>query len=171
VLYGVHTGGSFAVQLAAVTIRERVDGLALSGVPFYTDEVRAAKVVPTLPTIVDDGSHLLATFDWEPAAYDPEMRSRLVSGVTRDPRNAYRAFHAVYTYEPAKVLDQIGCPVLLLSHPLDPLYDPDHRFLEAVPGARQVIVHSERLPVYWTKPEVVAEEIAALARSGAVQVS
>jgi pimeloyl-ACP methyl ester carboxylesterase len=158
VLYGVHTGASIAVQRAAVTLLERVAGLVVSGVPFYTDEVRAARVVPTIPTIADDGSHLLATFRWEPGAYDPEMRSRLVAGVTRDPRTAYQAFHAVYAYEPKKVLDRISGPVLLLSNPLDPLYEADTRFAAAVSG-RQVVVHAEKLPVYWTQPEVVAEEI------------
>lgn len=167
VVYGVHTGASFAVQLAAVTMRDRVDGLAVSGVPFYTDEVRAGKVVPTIPAIADDGSHLLATFEWEPASYDAEARSRLVSGVARDPRNAYRAFHAVYTYEPAKVMGQISCPVVLLSHPLDPLYEPDNRFAAAVPAARQVIVDTERLPVYWTNPQAVADELTALATTDA----
>lgn len=93
------------------------------------------------------------------------MRSRLVAGVSLDPVTGYQAFHAVYAYEPAKVLDQIPCPVLMLSHPLDPLYEFDNRFVEAVPGARQVIVQSDRLPVYWTNPETVADEIAALART------
>lgn len=163
VVYGVHTGASFAVQLAAVTARERVDGLVLSGVPFYTAEVRAARVVRAIPPIVEDGSHLLDTFDWEPAAYDPRMRSRLVAGVCRDQKNAYLAFHAVYAYQPAKVLDQIACPVLLLSNPLDPLYDPDTRFAAAVPGARQIVIQSDRLPLYWTQPNPVAAEIAAFA--------
>ena len=165
VLYGVHTGATFAVQLAAATIPERVAGVALSGVPFYTDEVRAARRVREIPPITEDGSHLTDTFKWEPAAYDPLMRSRLVAGVSLDPVTGYQAFHAVYGYESAKVLGQISCPVLLLSHPLDPLYEFDNRFAAAVPGARQVIVKSDRLPVYWTNPETVADELAALAGS------
>ncbi|WP_067674454.1 alpha/beta fold hydrolase [Nocardia miyunensis] len=165
VLYGAHTGGSLALHLGAVTVAERVHGIALSGLPFYTDEVRGAKVVRAVPPVADDGSHLLDTFLWEPDTYDAEMRSRLVAGVARDQQTAYRAFHAVYTYEPAKVIDRIGCPVTLLSHPGDPLFDADNRFSAAVPGARQVVVDTERLPVYWTKPEVVASEIAALAAS------
>jgi pimeloyl-ACP methyl ester carboxylesterase len=122
VLYGVHTGATFAVQLAAATIPERVAGLALSGVPFYTDEVRAARRVREIPPVAEDG------------------------------------------YEPTKVLGQISCPVLLLSHPFDPLYEFDNRFAAAVPSARQVIVESDRLPVYWTNPETVADELAALAQ-------
>jgi pimeloyl-ACP methyl ester carboxylesterase len=165
VLYGVHTGATFAVQLAA-SIPERVAGLAMSGVPFYTDEVRRARRVREVPTVAEDGSHLTDTFEWEPAAYDPLMRSRLVAGVSLDPDNAYLAFHAVYGFEPAKVFGQLACPALLLSHPLDPLFDFDNRFAAAVPGTRQVIVESERLPVYWTSPETVAAELAALARSG-----
>lgn len=167
VLYGVHTGATFAVQLAAATIPERVAGLALSGVPFYTDEVRAARRVRQIPPIAEDGSHLIDTFEWEPAAYDPLMRSRLVAGVSLDPVTGYQAFHAVYGYEPGKVLGQISCPVVMLSHPLDPLYEFDNRFVAAVPGARQVIIKSDRLPVYWTDPETVADEISALAWASA----
>jgi pimeloyl-ACP methyl ester carboxylesterase len=157
--YGVHTGGTVAVALA-VLLGERTAGLVLTGVPYYSDEVRAARRVRQIPPITEDGSHLLDTFLWEPASYDAEMRSRLVSGVAEDPVNGYLAFHAVYAYQPAKVLNRITCPVLLLSHEADPLFDCDGRFAGGVADARQVIVDTERLPVYWTKPQTVAGEIA-----------
>lgn len=162
VLYGVHTGGSVAAHLAA-TLGERVDGLVLSGVPYYAEDVRAARVVRTIPEVVDDGSHLTDTFDWEPAVYDAELRSRLVAGVAFDPQAGYQAFHAVYAYQPAKYLNRITCPVLLVSHPQDPLFEPDNRFKDGVADARQVVFDTERLPVYWTAPRQVADELAAFA--------
>ncbi|TNC18716.1 alpha/beta fold hydrolase [Amycolatopsis alkalitolerans] len=146
VLYGVHTGGRFGVHLAA-TLGARVEGLAPGGAPFYTDEVREAKVVPAIPAFADDSSHQLGIFEWEPAVYDPEARSRPVAGIAHDPRTGYQAFHAVYTYQPAKYLGKTTCPVLLLSHPDDPLFEPDNRFKAGVANARQVVVDVERLPV------------------------
>lgn len=99
-LYGCHTGASLAFALAVGPLRGRLDGLIMSGFPYYTDEVRVRKVVPAVPELKSDGSHLLETFRWEPDEYDPEMRSRLVSGVSADRVGAYRAFHAVFTYQP-----------------------------------------------------------------------
>ncbi len=162
--YGVHTGGTVAVALT-VALGPRAAGLILSGVPYYSDEVRQARRVRQIPPPVDDGSHLLDTFLWEPANYDAELRSRLVSGVADDPVNGYLAFHAVYSYQPALVLDRITCPVLLLSNPGDPLFDCDERFAAGVADARQVIVDTDRLPVYWTRPEFVASQIAEFAGS------
>jgi pimeloyl-ACP methyl ester carboxylesterase len=168
--YGVHTGGTFAVQLAA-SLGDRVDGLALTGVPYYTEEVRLARRVRQIPPTADDGSHLLDSFNWEPAAYDPEARSRLVAGIAADPETGYQAFHAVYGYQPGKYLAQIGCPVLLVSHPDDPLYDFDNRFKGDVADARQVIIDTARLPVYWTAPDQVAAALKSLAADGARQRS
>ncbi|HEX4258597.1 MAG TPA: alpha/beta hydrolase [Streptosporangiaceae bacterium] len=168
IVYGVHTGGTFAVQLAA-TLGDRAEGLALTGVPYYTEEVRKGRRVRAIPPTADDGSHLLNSFDWEPAAYDAEVRSRLVAGIAADPVTGYQAFHAVYGYQPGKYLAQISAPVLLVSHPSDPLYDFDNRFKTDVPQARQVIIDTERLPVYWTAPDQVAAALKSLAADGAKQ--
>jgi pimeloyl-ACP methyl ester carboxylesterase len=168
ILYGVHTGGTFAVQLAA-TLGDRADGLALTGVPYYTEEVRLARRVRQIPPTADDGSHLLDSFEWEPAAYDAEARSRLVAGIAADPHHGYQAFHAVYGYQPGQHLTQISAPVLLVSHPQDPLYDFDNRFRGDVPQAGQVIIDTERLPVYWTAPDQVAAALKSLAADGARQ--
>jgi pimeloyl-ACP methyl ester carboxylesterase len=158
-LYGCHTGASLAFALAVGPLSGRLNGLVMSGFPYYTDEVRARKVVPAVPGLQADGSHLLETFCWEPDAYDPEMRSRLVSGVSVDRIGAYRAFPAVFTYQPARVTHQLSCPVLLLSNPHDPLFSGDRRIREEIPESRQVLVDSDRLPLYWTQPETVAAEI------------
>jgi pimeloyl-ACP methyl ester carboxylesterase len=68
--------------------------------------------------------------------------------------------------ETRPVLGPASCPVLLLSNPLDPLSGADRRLARAIPRARQVIVRTGRLPVYWSRPDVVAQEITALAAGG-----
>jgi len=173
-LFGCHTGASLAFALAVGPLRERVDALVMSGFPYYSDEVRVAKVVPQAPELKTDGSHLLETFYWEPDDYDPQMRSRLVSGVSTDRTGAYNAFHAVFTYEPAKAIHRLACPVLLLSNRHDPLLAGDNRIPEEVPDSQQVLVESARLPLYWTQPSTVSAEITAFAegkRSSANQPS
>ncbi len=155
VLYGVHTGASFAFAIATL-IPERVDGLVVSGLPYYDDEVRQNKSVPPVPEFTDDGEHLLSVFNWEPDAYEAEMRSRLVAGVTKHPDHAYAAFHAVYTFLPVQHLDKLKCPVLALSNELDPVFPGDARLKRDLPRTQQIIVPSDRLPVYWTQSEVVA---------------
>lgn len=163
VLYGYHTGASLAFELAARAAREQVAAVAVSGLPFYAEDVRRARRVREVPAFVADGSHLLDTFCWEPDSYDAELRSRLVTGVSANPEGAYHAFHAVYAYEPGKVAGQVRCPLLAISHPLDPLFENDIRVVDVVPGARQVVLDAERLPLYWTVPELVAGQLVGLA--------
>jgi pimeloyl-ACP methyl ester carboxylesterase len=158
VLYGVHTGASFAFAITTM-IPERVDGLVVSGLPYYEDEVREHKSVPPVPEFTDDGAHLLSVFHWEPDAYEAEMRSRLVSGVTKHPEHAYAAFHAVYSFLPVRHLDKIKCPVLALSNELDPVFPGDGRLLRDFPAAKQIVVPSERLPLYWTEPTTIAQNL------------
>jgi pimeloyl-ACP methyl ester carboxylesterase len=154
-LFGVHTGASLAFALAAL-VPDRVDGLVVSGLPFYEDEVREARQVPPVPPVDDGGGHLLSVFRWEPDAYDAQMRSRLTSGVYQHPEHAYSAFHAVYRFQPAEHVERVRCPVLALSSELDPVLSGDQRLVREIPRTRQIVVDSDRLPLYWTRPEVVA---------------
>ncbi|MGW4339757.1 alpha/beta fold hydrolase [Rhodococcus koreensis] len=151
ILFGVHTGASIAYAIAS-QLQERVDGLVVSGLPFYEDDVREARRVPPVPPVDDDGGHLLSVFHWEPDVYDAELRSRLVSGVYEHPDHAYAAFHAVYLFQPTKYLDQLTCPVLALSHAKDPVFSGDGRLVREIPRTRQIVVEADRLPLYWTQP-------------------
>ncbi len=158
VLFGVHTGASIAYAMAA-RMPERVDGLVVSGLPFYEDEVREARQVPPVPALADDGGHLLSVFHWEPDAYDAQMRSRLVAGVYEHPEHAYAAFHAVYLFQPAGLTEAVGCPVLALSNLSDPVIGGDNRLVREIPRTRQIVVDAPGLPLYWTVPDVVAAHL------------
>ena len=170
ILFGVHTGASIAYALAN-RMPERVDGLVVSGLPFYEDDVREARRVPPVPPVADDGSHLTSVFEWEPASYDAELRSRLVAGVYEHPEQAYSAFHAVYVFQPAKYVEEVTCPVLALSNIHDPVFGGDARLVREIPRSRQVVVESDRLPLYWTQPTVVARELRAFAADAATEVA
>ncbi|MGH3745369.1 MAG: alpha/beta fold hydrolase [Mycobacteriales bacterium] len=164
ITYGLHTGASLALQIAVDLAEQgRTAGVAVSGLPYYSDEVRQARRVRQIPPVVDDGSHLTDTFRWEPDNYDAILRSRLVAGVIMQPERGYDAFHAVYRYQPARLLDRVTFPALTLSHRGDVLFDCDERFVAGVPQARMVLVDAERLPVYWTAPRSCAEQLSAFA--------
>lgn len=84
----------------------------------------------------------------------PSVAGLVLSGVPLDPDGARSA------------LGPAPAPVLLLSNPLDPLFGADRRLARALPRARQVIIRTGRLPVYWSRPDVVAQEIATVALGG-----
>ncbi|MGW4339761.1 alpha/beta fold hydrolase [Rhodococcus koreensis] len=157
-VFGVHTGASYAVELAA-TVPDRVEAVVLNGVPFYEEEVRQAKVVPAVPDFVDDGSHLVASFNRPPREYDNELLSRMAGSVAERPDRVFWAYQAVYDYRPDRTLPLIKAPTLILSNELDVLYEPDNRALRLIPGAQQVLVPGRTLPIYWSLPDQTASEI------------
>ncbi|WP_067674456.1 alpha/beta fold hydrolase [Nocardia miyunensis] len=163
---GAHTGADFAVELAANGAHDRVDGVVLIGVPFYEEQVRRARVPAVVPAFRDDGQHLLESFNRPPKIYDAELLSRMAGSVCEFPDRAFWAYHSVYAYLPGEALPKISAPVLFLSHEQDPLYDGDCMGLKIVSDGRQVMVPSERLPLYWTQPARVAEQVRSLLGEG-----
>lgn len=158
---GVHTGADFAVELAAGVMRDRIDGVVLIGVPFYEEEVRLARVPAKVPEFRDDGQHLIESFMRPPREYASDLLSRMAGAVVELPDRAFWAYHSVYKYLPGDALPKITAPVLFLSNEQDPLYHGDEMGVKIVQNGRQVIVPSEKLPLYWTQPAAVAAEVVS----------
>ena len=161
-VYGVHTGASYAVELAA-TVPERIEGIVVSGVPFYEEDVRLAKRVPDVPTFADDGSHLVASFSRPPKEYDNLLLSRMAGSVAERPDRVFWAYQAVYNYRPDLALPRITVPVLFATNAVDVLHPSDNRAHALVPHAEMVFIGGEELPLYWTRPSELADEIAKFA--------
>lgn len=159
VLFGVHTGASYVVELAHI-LGDRAQAAVIIGVPFYEESVRQAKVVAVVPEFADDGSHLLTSFNRPPKEYDNQLLSRMVGAVCELPDRAFWAYEAVYKYRPERVLPLLTQPVLFLSNELDPLYTSDNNALPLVKDGEQKIIPSEALPLYWTQAPAVAAEMA-----------
>lgn len=158
VLFGVHTGASYVVELAH-TLGDRVQAAVILGLPYYEEAVRQAKVVPSVPELQDDGSHLVASFSRPPKEYDNLLLSRMAASVAMLTDTVFWSYDAVYKYRPEKVLPQLTQPVLFLSNELDPLYASDNNAIPLVEDAEQKIIASDSLPLYWTQAPTVAAEI------------
>jgi pimeloyl-ACP methyl ester carboxylesterase len=158
---GVHTGADYAVELAANITPDRVDGVVVIGLPFYEEDVRLARVPAKVPAFREDGQHLVESFMRPPREYDSDLLSRMAAAVVEYPDRAFWAYHSVYKYLPGEAVAKITAPVLFLSNEQDPLYRGDEMALKLVRDGRQVIVPSEKLPLYWTQPDRVAAEVTA----------
>lgn len=156
---GVHSGADFAIELAGVTMPDRVDRVVLMGVPFYEEAVRRSRVPATVPAFRDDGMHLLDIFHRRSSDYDADLKGRMTAAVVDRPGRAYWARQSVYAYLPGDVLPKITVPVLFLSNERDPLYSGDEMARAVVADGHQVVIPSEQLPLYWTQPQRVAAEV------------
>ncbi len=85
-LFGVHTGASYAVEIAAKH-PDRVDAVILCGIPFYDEDVRQAKVAPAAcrSSSTTDRTSSRASYG-PPKEYDNQILSRMVGSHLRAAR-------------------------------------------------------------------------------------
>ncbi|MDE0801242.1 MAG: alpha/beta hydrolase [Rhodospirillaceae bacterium] len=117
---GVHTGATFAIQLA-IQYPERISALVLSGPPLRTPlppgaPRRKPRMQPPPPPR-EDGSHLVKLWKarWQVAApIDPKVFQKrfLTALMTGD--SSVSAYHAVYKYDLTDRLKLISCPILIV---------------------------------------------------------
>jgi pimeloyl-ACP methyl ester carboxylesterase len=157
-LFGVHTGASYAVEIAAKH-PDRVDAVILCGIPFYDEDVRQAKVAPAAPEFLDDGSHLVSGFLRPPKEYDNQMLSRMVGSQAERPDRVWWAYEAVYAYRPDLAFPNVKAPTLFISNRVDVLRPSDDKALHLIPGAQQTFIGGEELPLYWTCADELANQI------------
>lgn len=156
---GVHTGAQIAVQMAAVELPDRVEAVFCLGLPFYRPDVLAARRPAVAPEFDYEGNHLLTGFHRPPREYDPQIRSRMVGATAMDPERVFWPYHAVYKYSPGDALPNIKAPVVFITSKYDILHPGDVDGVNLVPNGRLVHIDSDHLPLYWSAPEKVAQEI------------
>jgi pimeloyl-ACP methyl ester carboxylesterase len=159
-VFGAHTGAQVAIQVA-VDIPDRVEAVFCLGLPFYRPEVLAARRVAQVPEFTYEGDHLLTGFHRPPREYVPEVRSRMVASTSLLPDRVFWPYHAVYKYSPGDVLPKIAAPVVFITSESDILHPGDVDGVELVRDGRLVTVDTDRLPLYWTEPNRVAQEVLA----------
>lgn len=158
---GAHTGAQVAVQLGAVDLADRVDAVFCLGLPFYRPEVLAKRRVALVPEFAYGGEHLLTGFHRPPREYEPEVRSRMVAATSMLPDRVFWPYHAVYKYSPEAALPKIKAPVVFLTADNDILHPGDVDGVELVQNGKLISIETETLPLYWTQPKRVAQEILA----------
>lgn len=162
-----HTGVSIAISFAA-RYPERVDRMALHGVPLYTPEERAVRLArPHFDqTPKPDGSHLQKRFQ-SGVALSPGASLEAINWSTiqlfwAGPLEWY-GHHAAFTYDSAADLVKIKAPTLIMSNTGDTLHvvveriqklRPDFSFA-VMEGGTYHVVYDEALP--WSK--IVADYV------------
>jgi pimeloyl-ACP methyl ester carboxylesterase len=122
VVAGHHTGATIAVE-TAVAYPELVDRLILHGCPYYTPEIRKAKLSDTEFRLMEYSAEYL-TEQWNrfrrftPNAGPQAWLTALIGKLTAGPRGEEGHF-AVFRYDEQSRLPLIKCPVLLLNGDAD----------------------------------------------------
>ncbi|MBL8628705.1 MAG: alpha/beta fold hydrolase [Rhodospirillaceae bacterium] len=156
-----HTGVSIAISFAA-RFPDRVERMALHGVPLYTPEERAERLArPHFDqTPQTDGSHLQKRFQngvrMSPGASLEAINWSTVLFFWAGPLEWY-GHHAAFSYDSAPDLMKIKAPTLIMSNTGDTLHvvvdrikklRPDFSF-SVMEGGTYHVVYDEALP--WAK--------------------
>ena len=146
-VFGIHTGSSEAVELAAATAPERVRRIAIVALPAFSAEeivqFRGLFKPPPLPA--DDGRLLRWLWRFSTGPFTPvlgrpgwgveQIHALVVRHVKAWP-DAWRMFHAVFDYPVGERAAQVTQPFLVLA-PHDELLEITRRALPALgPQAR-----------------------------------
>ncbi|AJP72796.1 alpha/beta fold hydrolase [Sphingomonas hengshuiensis] len=177
-LYGSHTGACVAVALAALA-PGLVRRVVLDGVPLWDAVERAAMMARYAPVIEPDhnGSHLLWAHNfcrdqilfwpW----YDKSAGALRGAGLP-PPRDLHRwvvevikaietfrlGYQAVFDFDMAARLPELGQPTLCVAAKVDPLGDATARAAALLPDAQ---VHRIDAGVSMPPPEAVAAAVTA----------
>lgn len=162
VLCGSHTGASLAIEIAHRV--PAVRGVALSGVPLYTDEERAEHVAGWTPPVPIDAEG--SQFRWAVERYKrnwPELDAALLhTAVVQCLRVAERydwAYQAVFRHDPAPQLAALDVPVLLLAAEHDMLADKDPVAMRTAQRAHLQIMPGLPGQAYLRQPEQYADRL------------
>lgn len=138
-IVGTHTGAAIGIE-AAVTWPERIQKIIMNGCPFYTPDVRKARLKDTrydpMP-VMEDASHLLKIWEipkyWSPKS-DPLIWHRwLVDYLRSGERDAHQA---LFRYEIEKRLPLIKIPCLLI-------YGTESIFYQRMEATQELIPECE----------------------------
>ena len=146
-VFGIHTGSSEAVELAAATAPERVRRIAIVALPAFGDEeiVQFRGLFKPPPPPADDGRLLRWLWRFSTGPFTPvlgrsgwgveQIHALVVRHVKAWP-DAWRMFHAVFDYPVGERAAQVTQPFLVLA-PHDELLEITRRALPSLgPQAR-----------------------------------
>ena len=146
-LFGIHTGSSEAIELAAATAPERVRRVAIVALPaFSAEEVEQFRgLFKPPPPPADDGRLLRWLWRFSTGPFTPPLDREgwgvdgvhaLVVRHLKAWPNAWRMFHAVFDYDVAARAARVRQPLLVLA-PGDELLEITRRSLALLgPQAR-----------------------------------
>lgn len=144
-VFGHHTGANIAVELAH-RLPQRIAGLALMGLTYFTAEERA-QFKPHFAkefTPARDGSHLDANWQWAKqlaldAAGEDCVHQEFLD-TARAHRGRVQAFTAVWDQDLPARLKSLDLPLLVMSAEDEMLYQYFPRILEELPHAAHATI-------------------------------
>jgi pimeloyl-ACP methyl ester carboxylesterase len=167
---GHHTGAMIAAE-TAVIYPERVKGLVLSALPFYTPE-EYEKLKQGTPEYLrplvsfelkEDGSHLLTIWDMEQSSRKPPLKSleelqEMVMAELKGAPNCGDTFRAVWRYESRKRLPLVKSPTLVINPTGDRYANRGTELVRLIPAGRVATIESGNY-IPRNEPEKFAEAI------------
>lgn len=149
-LFGHHTGGNLAVEIASAHPRKVQSVMILGPVPMTAEEraaFRAAYDKPIAPRA--DGSHLVENWRYC-QTYNPncdlETVHEEVVNMVRAWKGRPQAYRAVSYHDVMKGLRDLNCPLLFMTTPEDFFYPRFADVCALRPDAKVAMVGGENLP-------------------------
>ena len=150
-VFGIHTGSSEAIELAAATAPERVRRVAIVALPaFSAEEVEQFRgLFKPPPPPADDGRLLRWLWRFSTGPFTPPLDREgwgvegvhaLVVRHLKAWPNAWRMFHAVFDYDVAARAARVRQPLLVLA-PGDELELPHLDFEVLTLNAEEIAGH------------------------------
>lgn len=163
-VFGRATGAVFAME-AAQSQPQRVLGLALHGMPVYTDAERADRMrgfAPPFPATAD-GSHLLAIWRRIKSEYpwiDPELATHLAHDFLSAGPDFARSYRAIWRYDlPQRVRSGADLPTLLVGGSDDRIAFMHQRAVALLPQAQTAWLQGATDFVAEQQPALFAEHL------------
>lgn len=167
-VYGHHTGGIVAIEMAART-PSRVSALVVSGTT-YTDaeyrRVHAKGEGVDFAEIVEDGTHLTQLWSMRHPFYPkdrPDLLNRFIRDALAEGVDPIEGHLACARYEMEKSIQRITAPVLILGAQADPFSFPHIQPVrDALVAARSVdvvVIEGGMIPLVEQKSAEVAHAI------------
>jgi pimeloyl-ACP methyl ester carboxylesterase len=149
-VFGHHTGGSLAVEIASRHPKRIASVMILGPVPMTAREraeFRRAYDTPIAPRA--DGSHLVDNWNYA-HTYNPNGDLAVIHDEVVNMARAWKgrpqAYRAVSFHDTMKLLKGLKCPLLLMTSPEDFFFPRFGRVTALRPDAKVAMVGGENLP-------------------------
>lgn len=168
ILAGVHTGSSFAVELAATNLKDRVTHVVMSGLALLTEEeIEAFRAIITMPEIDREGRFLVVEWEKRLERWGEGTALADILWGTVEQLKVYERFHwafeAVFTHDAQAALRRLSAPALFLVGDNDSLVESDRQAVALADNADLDVLEGVggRLPYF--HPELYARKVLEFA--------
>ncbi len=168
ILAGAHTGSSFAIELAATSLRDRVSHVVLSGLALLTPgEIEDFRKIITNPEIDREGRFLVVEWEKRRDRWGDNAALTDILWGTVEQLKVYERFHwafeAVFTHDAEAALKKLASPTLFLIGEHDSLVESDKKAAALVDNAKLDVLAGigGRLPYF--HPDLYAQKVMEFA--------